>query len=106
MPSTPLPHLLWLIPAIPLLGALINGIFGKKYLKEPGAGWLAVLAVLLSFVFSLMAFFSLVSLAPAARGEGIVDVLAPWMHMGRFQIDFSLTLDPLSAVMILVVTGV
>jgi NADH-quinone oxidoreductase subunit L len=88
------------------LGALINGIFGKKYLKEPGAGWLAVLAVGASFVVSLAAVMALAKLPLEQRAIGIVDNVFPWIHMGRFQIDMEFVLDPLSAVMILVVTGV
>ncbi len=104
MPSTA--HLLWLIPVLPFLGALINGVLGKRYLKEPGAGWLALLAVVASFGVSLAAVMDLARLPADGRAMGMVNNVFPWIHMGRFQIDFELLLDPLSAVMILVVTGV
>jgi NADH-quinone oxidoreductase subunit L len=99
-------QLLWLIPIIPLLGALINGIFGAKTLREPAAGWLAVLASGAAFVLSLLAVLDLMKLSPEARAIGFIDNIGPWLYTGRFQIDLSLTLDPLSAVMILIITGV
>ena len=106
MPIPSIPHLLWIIVAVPLLGALLNGIYGKR-LKEPGAGILAVFAVAVSFVLSILAVLDLAKYPADARANpGIVDNLGTWMSMGRFQIDYSLTLDPLSAVMILIVTGV
>jgi NADH-quinone oxidoreductase subunit L len=98
--------LLWLIPALPFLGALINGVAGRKYLKEPGAGWLAVLFAAASFVVSVLAVMQLAGMPAEARRTGIVNRLYEWIHMGRFQINAEFLLDPLSAVMILVVTGV
>jgi NADH-quinone oxidoreductase subunit L len=98
--------MLWLIPLLPFLGALINALIGQKSLKEPGAGILAVLAALASFVVSVLAVMSLAEMPAETRGEGVVNNVYPWITMGRFQIDLSLTLDALSSVMILIVTGV
>ncbi|MBW3622831.1 MAG: NADH-quinone oxidoreductase subunit L [Armatimonadetes bacterium] len=100
------PHLLFFIILLPFLGALVNAFWGKRYLREPNAGRVAVLFAAGSFALSVLAVMNLAQMPAAQRGVGIVDRVYPWIYMGRFQIDFSLTLDPLSAVMILVVTGV
>ena len=99
------PLLRWIV-FIPLFGAIINGYFalrGKK-LSSKFAGSIASLAALLSFALSLSAFFQLKSLS----GElpQLKDHLYTWIAAGRFQVDIAFLLDPLSAVMILVVTGV
>ena len=51
---------LWLIPLFPLVGAVINGLLGKKVLKsEKVIGAIGTLAVALSFVVSLKYFYQL-----------------------------------------------
>jgi NADH-quinone oxidoreductase subunit L len=94
---------LWLIPLFPLLGSLING-FWRRGLSETGVGYVACGAVALSFLCSVLAFLELLSLPPAGR---LVEVVVyRWVASGDFQATMGFLLDPLSAVMILVVTGV
>ncbi|MCI0413923.1 NADH-quinone oxidoreductase subunit L [bacterium] len=57
-----------------------------------------------SFLFSLYCVYSLMQMSPEHR---VIDVdYFPWIQAGSFFAPFGLHLDPLSAVMILVVTGV
>src|SRR5512133_3338862 len=93
---------LWLIPFFPLLGSVINGLFGKKIKNEAVIGGLATTMIGLSFVVSASCFFTLLN-DPVKVHE---TVIASWMSVGNLQIDWGFLLDPLSALMIMVVTGV
>jgi NADH-quinone oxidoreductase subunit L len=94
---------LWVIPLLPLLGSAINGLW-RRNLSETSVGYIACGAVGLSFLCSLSAFFALFSLPP--EGRAVEVVVYPWVTSGDFQAAMGFLLDPLSAVMILVVTGV
>ena len=94
---------LWLIPIWPLLGFLMNGFFGRRIGKS-AVGTVACGSVGLSLVASLAAAAQLLALPQEARR--VTQVVAPWIGAGNFQADWGLLLDPLSAVMILVVSGV
>lgn len=94
---------LWLIPLWPLLGSLINGLW-RRHLSETSVAYIACGAVGLSFFCSLMAFFALFSLP--SQGRALEVVIYQWVTSGDFQAAMGFLLDPLSAVMILVVTGV
>lgn len=81
----------------PLIGFLINGLFGK-WLKNI-SGWIASLAVLISFIIS--AFF----VFPAVRGgDALKETLYEWIPIESFAIGFHV--DALTTVMLLVITGV
>jgi NADH-quinone oxidoreductase subunit L len=94
---------LWIIPLSPLVGAAINGIFGKRFSKAAigaiGAGTVAI-----SFVFSLGAFVQM--LGRAQTELPITTNYFTWIRSGAFQADFGFFLDHLSGLMILIVTGV
>ncbi len=91
---------LWLIPILPLAGAAINGLWGRRSSRQ------AVTTIAL--VFSGAAFA--MALWVAARFASIPlpyqEFLAHWIRSGTFAVDFAFYLDPLSLVMLLVVTGV
>lgn len=91
----------WLIPVLPLLGFILIGILNKR-LPVTLSGGIASAAVFLSFLLAL-GVFAEVS-APDAVPERVV--LFDWIHVGDLRIDFSFLLDRLSAIMLLVVTGV
>jgi NADH-quinone oxidoreductase subunit L len=95
--------LLWLIPALPLAAVLLNLLLGDR-LGRRGAGWLACGAVGPSFAWSVLSVLRLAALPEAQRA--IVESVYTWMRVGDLSVDVSFLLDPLSAVMILVVTGV
>jgi NADH-quinone oxidoreductase subunit L len=94
---------LWLIAIWPLLGFLINGFFGRRIGKS-AVGSVACGSVGLSLVASLAAVTELLALPQEARR--VIQVVAPWIGAGNFQADWGLLLDPLSGVMVLVVSGV
>jgi NADH-quinone oxidoreductase subunit L len=95
--------MLLLIPLLPFLGFLVNGSFGRR-LSKGLAGAVACGAMLASFAVSLAAVLRLAALD--AESRAIVAHVFDWITSGDFAAGFTLRLDPLSAVMILVVTGI
>jgi NADH-quinone oxidoreductase subunit L len=98
-------HNLYLIVVLPFIGAFVNGMnsFLGNRLPRRMVGWIACSMVFASFVLSVIAFFHLRSL----EGEKqIVNAVYEWIHVGHLHLNAGFLLDPLSAVMILVVTGV
>lgn len=94
-------QLAWLIPLMPLLGFTLIGLLNKR-LPVSLSGGIASAAVFVSFLVSIAIFFGVI--ADGAVPERVV--LFDWISAGNFQIDFSFLIDRLSAVMLLVVTGV
>jgi NADH-quinone oxidoreductase subunit L len=95
--------MLLLIALLPLLGFLINASFGRRVAKSV-SGPLACAAMIGSFAVSCAAVWQLIALPPDSRA--IVQEVFNWFTSGDFSVPFTLRLDPLSSVMILVVTGV
>jgi len=94
---------LWLIPFFPLIGSIINGLLGKRFIKnEKIIGGIGTGAMLLSFLVSCKYFIQL--LGDSVKSHETV--VASWMSVGNLQVDWGFLLDPLSALMIMVVTGV
>ncbi len=93
----------WLIPILPLLGFLINGL-ALKWMPRKLAGYLACASVGAAFVIAAGAFFGLRALPVGERA--ITKVLFPWIAAGNFHVNVAFLWDPLSAVMALVVSGV
>ena len=96
----------WIV-FLPLLGAIVNGVLGAKIQKSFGKGAIALLAcapVVIAFGLSLYALFVLKALDPEQRF--LIDNLYRWVDLGSLQVDMAFLIDPLSAVMILVVTGI
>ncbi len=89
--------LLTLTLLLPLLGGLINVCFGNR-LAKPIPVIIACGSVIASFLACLGCF-------PGA-GEGLHVVLFTWLKSGSFQADIGLLMDPLAAIMALMVTGV
>ena len=94
---------LWLVPALPLLGSAINGLLGKR-LPKPVISLVACGSVGVSFLVAAGFVLSLIQRAPEERH--VVQTLFTWIAAGDFVATAEFLLDPLSAVMILVVTGV
>jgi NADH-quinone oxidoreductase subunit L len=96
----------WIV-FLPLLGAIVNGVLGAKIQKRLGKGAIAIIAcapVVVAFGLSLYAFFVLKALDPEKRF--LIDNLYRWIDLGSLQVDMAFLIDPLSAVMILIVTGI
>jgi NADH-quinone oxidoreductase subunit L len=90
-----------LIPAFPLLGFLLNTFFIRQ---ERPAGLIASGAVVLSFITALISIYVLQALPEGA--ERIDFVLWEWISVGSLRVPFGLLFDQLTAVMVLLVTGV
>ncbi|MCY4403918.1 MAG: NADH-quinone oxidoreductase subunit L [Candidatus Poribacteria bacterium] len=88
----------------PLVGFLINGLFGK-WLKgnEKLSGGIGALAVLVSLIFSIIAFISVKNGNPL---EGDAGHLYSWIVGGDFAVNIGFHVDALTTVMLLVITGV
>jgi NADH-quinone oxidoreductase subunit L len=99
---------LWLIPAFPLAGAIVNGLFGKR-LHLRLVHVLGCVTVFLAFLVSVAGFLTLTGIEEP-EGRILVQPLYQWLltvwHGGRLSLEFALRLDPLSVVLCLVVTGV
>jgi NADH-quinone oxidoreductase subunit L len=96
-----------LIPLLPLAGALVLGFAGPTIQARHGEraiGAIACASVAAAFLLSVVAFVRLVGMEPAQRL--LLANLFPWIHVGALQVDVAFAVDPLSAVMILVVTGI
>jgi len=95
--------MLLLIPLLPFAGFLLNAGLGRR-LTKTAAGAIACGAMLLSFAISAAAVARLVSLEPEHRA--ITQRAFTWISSGDFSVGLTLRLDPLSSVMILVITGI
>jgi len=89
-----------LIPVFPLLAVLINGLLGHRYSPEL-AGKIALSSVGLSFLCALTVFTSTVSSGTAR------EVIAySWFFGGDLHVNLGFLIDPLTGIMLMVVTGV
>ena len=95
--------LAFLIPAFPLLGFLVILVAGRR-LGEPGAGWVATMAMGGSFVAAAAVFLGL--LGEDADERRHVQTLWEWVPVGDFSVDIGFLVDPLSITMTLFITGV
>ena len=93
---------IWVIVALPLVGAIVNGFFGSKLGRKSIYFW-ALATTGLSFALSVVAFAQLVSMPQGGR---IVNTVYTWIQSGNFTIEAGFLLDPLSGLWLLVVTGV
>jgi NADH-quinone oxidoreductase subunit L len=91
---------LWLIPILPLAGFLINGLFGRRFSKSL-VHTVAVGSVALAFAWVLKTLFGLGELHTAYSEHYFT-----WIQSGTFAVQCDFSVDRLTAVMLLVVTGV
>ena len=95
-------EIFWLIPLIPALSTLTLALFGQK-LPKKYVSLQACLAVLASFIISVISF---IGLQASQETAPLVKNLFSWIESGKFKADLAFQFDPLTAVMCLVVTGV
>ncbi|PHY11938.1 MAG: NADH-quinone oxidoreductase subunit L [Acidobacterium sp.] len=95
--------MLALIPLLPFAGFLVNATMGRR-LPKAVTGGLASAVMVLSFLLAVMQVWSLAAMPPESRQ--INQTLFTWITAGDFSLDLALRLDALSAVMILVITGI
>ena len=93
---------LFLIPIFPLIGFILNGLFGYRF-NRGFISFIGVSSVLLSLIFALIAFYMMTYLDVKS-----IDYTASfaWISSADFNISWSFKLDALSGIMLLVVTGV
>src|SRR5206468_10258531 len=91
---------LWLIPALPFIGFLINGIFGRK-LPKMAINAIAVLSVLLSFGLVVS-----VGLDSDWGAKPVAEHYFTWIKSGEFQVGWDFAVDKLTMIMLMIVTGI
>lgn len=106
---------LFLIPLFPFIGFLLNGLFGSKFSKKESS-WIGILGAFAAFTWAFLCVATLnvgtgakegmsASLSEDTRNALHV-VYGTWIHVGDFSCSFGMLLDPLSSVMIMIVTGI
>ena len=93
--------MLLLIPLLPLLGFCVNSLLGRR-LPKAVSGGVACLAMLGAFAVSVTAVLA----ARGAADHAVHQTLFRWIASGDLQIPLAFVVDPLSSLMILVVTGI
>jgi NADH-quinone oxidoreductase subunit L len=92
---------IYLVPLLPLIGFLINGLFRRSLPKSLsaliGSGTIGV-----SFIISLIIFFQVKQEA----FQPVTVTLFEFIHAGKLSIPFSFLVDPLSTLFLLIITGV
>ncbi len=97
-------ELIYLTVLLPLVGFLINGIFGSKIKNEKIIGIIGSSAVGISFIIVLFAFFETLSL-PVENREHIIELFT-WLNAGALNVNIAYQVDQLSLFMALIVTGI
>src|SRR5262245_11329187 len=88
---------LWLIPALPLLASIVTVALGPRVLREQ-SHWPCILACIGSFILS-------VPLLASSR-EYLPGPYFIWFQAGEVNVGFTLRVDPLTAIMLVTVTGI
>ena len=104
---------IWLIPLVPAAGAALNGLLGIRLFSKKLSASIACTAMGVAFALSLWAFWQLLGLPAEARshavslGDWIPSIPLATSHgIGALHVPWGFRLDPLSAMMILVVSGI
>ncbi|PIE05466.1 MAG: NADH-quinone oxidoreductase subunit L, partial [Sorangium cellulosum] len=109
---------LWLVVLVPLLGAVLNAAVGWRLQRSPigkelskklhigslSVSGIAIGAMVVSFVLAIWHVIQVIQLPESQRF--LLCHMWPMVRVGSFDLSFDLSLDPLSSVMLLVVTGV
>ena len=91
---------IWLVPILPLIGFIINGL-GRNTLSKGIIGFIGSTVVLAAFALSVAAFLQI-----NETGKAIQVDLFDWIQVGSLSIPFSFLVDQLSVIMLLIITGV
>ena len=98
-------ELVWLIPALPLIGFLILLLVGSR-IGEPRAGWVATTAAAGSFLAAVVVLAGLLGKDAHSGDRSYELVLFQWLPSGSLKVEAGFLVDPLSITMALFVTGV
>jgi len=93
----------WLIVFFPFLGFLINGFLGR-YFNKKSVAFVAASAIGLAFLCGVVTLFKLLAYPPELRSIEVT--FFSWIKAGTLNIEAGFLIDPLTMVMVLVVTGV
>ncbi len=96
-------HLLWLVPAVPLVSAALLMIFGPR-MSHRVAGWIGCTSIGISAIISMLIMGQFLTHPPA--GGSFTQHLWTWFDVAGFHPSIALYLDALSMIMMLVVTFV
>ena len=99
MSETPL---LWLIPGLPLLGAVVSGFFGPRLMRER-SHWPVVLGFAGACAVALWVLSQLIGL-PHDVVHRIAAPSVTWFSAGSLSVHYSIVVDPLTAVMLTAIT--
>lgn len=91
---------LWLIPVLPLIGFVINGL-GRNVFSKGVIGFIGSAVVLASFGLAVATFLQIQS-----TGKAVEVNLYDWLTAGDFKVSFAFMVDQLSSIMLLIITGV
>ena len=94
---------LWVIPLLPLVGATINGLLGRRF-KNAMVSAVALLFTAASFAWAAWAVWTVWPDSGIALPH--IETLGTWITAGTFSAPFGFYLDQLSMIMVLIVTGV
>lgn len=97
--------LIWVIPLLPLIGFLVNGL-GRNVLPKALVGIIGCGVVLAAFLVSCGVFGQVYALRQAGEPAAFTQPIFDWIRAGGLKVAFSFLVDPLSAVMLLIVTGI
>ena len=92
---------LWLIPALPFVGFLINGVLGRKFSKML-VSLIAVLSVALSFAVVMKVYLT----AGDVGATPLREHYFTWITSGAFSVGWDFTVDKLTMIMLMIVTGI
>ncbi|WP_286779088.1 MULTISPECIES: NADH-quinone oxidoreductase subunit L [Sphingobacterium] len=98
-------ELVWLIPLLPLIGFIVNGL-GRNAFSKGMIGAVGSAVVLISFVCSCILFSEVYQARQAGQAGIIEQHVFDWIAVGNLKIGLSFLVDPLSAIMLLIVTGI
>jgi NADH-quinone oxidoreductase subunit L len=104
-------NLILLIPLLPFIGFLINGL-GRKYLSKGIVGIIGSGTVLASFIISIIVFFRLDELSGQQISKNARIIADPviryfdFINIPSLKIPFAFQIDQLSSIFLLIITGV
>ncbi|MFO0692035.1 MAG: NADH-quinone oxidoreductase subunit L [Polyangiales bacterium] len=97
--------LLWIV-LLPILGAVINGLFGRDADRGLVSG-VGIGTVAFSFLLSLAGFVHVLDVAGGGAGDArIVNDVYEWMRLGEYSLKVAFSMDALSGLMAVMVTGI
>src|SRR5579883_234894 len=93
----------WLLLALPLLGFVVTGGLGRR-MSRPLTGAIGSGVIGLAFVVAVIVFFTVRGETAAKSANDLI--YYTYLGAGTFHVDLGLYIDPLTCVMLLIVTGV